>query len=176
MKKMLIIVLMVLTGCGASRYGEDGDDSTASSCTVYDSSTGAVIECPDGSKVTVQHGASTTTSSSSSLSRYLYCDSTLSNTNLSVYYRLATFSTGYKFAVAGVYGMQTEVNNSLIYPSSHADYQTSPVYFTHDLSGEANGGYWRIHYNTQSYNVTVDYVDVDDSFTWELTECILEDY
>ena len=178
MKKVLIMALIALTGCGASRYGEDDADSASGSCTVYDSTSGVIIECPDGSKATVKHGADspTTLTSSNSLSRYLYCDSTLSNTNLSVYYRLATFSTGYKFVVAGVYGLETEVNNSLIYPSTHADYQSSPVYFTHDLSGTANGGYWRIHYNTQSYNVTVDYIDIDDSFTWELTECILEDY
>ncbi len=184
MKNILIIALIAFTGC-TSRYGNESDnDSPPSSCTVYDSTSGVIIECPDGSKATVKHGTSgsdgpngrTTQSSPDNLSRYLYCDSTLSNTNLSVYYRLATFSTGYTFVVAGVYGTQTEVNNSLIYPFSHADYQSSPVYFTYDLAGEANGGYWRIHYNTQTYNVTVDYIDIDDSFTWELTECVLEDY
>ena len=185
MKKILIIALMTLAGCGVSRYGED-DDSSSASCTIFyrQDADGVVIECPDSTEVTIlwdaikQEGYETTTvqPSSNSLTRYLYCDSTLSNTNLSVYYRLATFSSGYTQVVAGVYGMQTEVNNSLIYPFSHADHQMSPVYFTYDLAGEANGGYWRIYYNIETYNVTVDYIDIDDSFTWELTECVVENY
>ena len=183
MKKVLIIALIALTGCTSRYSGQSDDNSSSSSCTVYDSTSGVTIECPDGSKAMVQHGANGSNgldggqqSGLSNLSRYLYCDSTLSNTNLSVYYRLATFTTGYSHVVAGVYGTQIEINNSLIYPSSHADYQSSPVYFTYDLAGDANGGYWRIHYNTQTYNVTVDYVDVDSSLTWELTECVLEDF
>ena len=185
MKKILIIALIALAGCGVSRYGDD-DNSSSDSCTIYhrQDADGVVIECPDSTEVTIlwdaikQEGHETTTvqSSSNSLTRYLYCDSTLSNTNLSVYYRLATFSSGYTQVFAGVYGTQIEVNNSLIYPFSHEDHQMSPVYFTYDLAGEANGGYWRIYYNTETRNVTVDYIDIDDSFTWELTECVVENY
>ena len=146
MKKVLIIALIALTGCTSRYSGQSDDSSSSSSCTVYDSTSGVTIECPDGSKAMVQHGANGSNgldggqqSGLSNLSRYLYCDSTLSNTNLSVYYRLAIFTTGYAHVVAGVYGTQIEINNSLIYPSSHADYQSSPVYFTYDLAGDANG-------------------------------------
>ena len=121
MKKVLIIALIALTGCTSRYSGQSDDNSSSSSCTVYDSTSGVTIECPDGSKAMVQHGANGSNgldggqqSGLSNLSRYLYCDSTLSNTNLSVYYRLATFTTGYAHVVAGVYGTQIEINNSLI--------------------------------------------------------------
>jgi hypothetical protein len=187
MKKILIVALVVLVGC-SSRFEEENPPAISeASCSVYNSESGVVIECPDGSRATVKHGTAgshgsdgtngqtPTSNAPSSLSHYLHCDDTLSDTNLSVYYRLATFEGEYTFVVAGVYGSQIEVNNSLIYPFRHVEYQSSPVYFTYDLAGQPNGGYWRIYYNVDNHSVVVDYIDIDESFSWELTDCILED-
>lgn len=188
MKKMLLIIaLVVFAGCTNKTEEESNTAIPQASCTVYNSESGVEIECPDGSRATVKHGTngsqgsdgtSGQTSSSndgSNLRHYLHCETTLSNTNLSVYYRLATFEGDYTFATAGVYGTQIEVNNSLIYPFRHIDYESSPVYFTYDLVEKPNGGYWKIYYNVDNHSIIVNYIDVDESFSWELTDCILED-
>ncbi len=187
MKKMLLIIALVaIAGCTSRTEGENNAAIPQASCTVYNSESGVEIECPDGSRATVKHGTNgsqgsdgvngqTPSNNGSNLRHYLHCETTLSDTNLSVYYRLATFEGDYTFAVAGVYGTQIEVNNSLIHPARHEDYESSPVYFTYDLAGKPNGGYWKIYYNADNHSIIVNYIDIDESYSWELTDCILED-
>lgn len=199
MKKSLVIMLALLAGC-TSRYDNApetttrGSTTTSESCTVARVANGVNIQCPDGTSATVKDGKNgldgldgvdgtngtngNTGSSGASgdgLVAYLYCDTQLEGTNLSVYYRLAAFSN-YMFAVGGVFGSYVEINNSVIYPNDHADSHTAPIYFTYDLSGDLNGGYFRIHFDRNAQKVIVDYIDVDQALNWELGECAYENY
>ena len=200
MKKLFIATLVILAGC-TSRYdgdeyantarGQSSEDTLAQSCSVRRVTGGATISCPDGSSATIRDGydgqdgvdgndgMTTETPSQPSgggaLIGYLYCDTLLSDTNLTVYYRLAAFED-YVFAFGGVYGSYVEINNSVIYPNTHEDSYTAPVYFTYDLSGDLNGGYFRIHLDRTTQTVIVDYIDLDDTFNWQLTECVFENY
>ena len=196
MKKLLIVVLLALVGC-TSRYtsGPEDDSSTTDSCTVYSTEDGATIECPDGSSAIIQNGKDgndgidgadgssgvdgtngQSGSTENTLDEYFYCETQLDNTNLFAYYILSGFSGGFMFATAGVYGPVLEVNNSVMYSVFHADVQTSPVYFTYDLAGDMNGGYWRIYFNRQTQTAIVDYIDVDEPLNWQITECVYENY
>ena len=195
MKKLLIVVLLALVGC-TSRYtsGPD-DDSTTDSCIVYQTEDGATIECPDGSSAVIQNGKNGVDgdngvdgssgvdgtngqggSTENTLDEYFYCETQLDNTNLFVYYTLSIFSGGFVFANAGVYGPIIEVNNSVMYSVFHTDGQTAPVYFTYDLAGDINGGYWRIYFNRQTQTAMVDYIDIDEQLSWQITECVYENY
>ena len=205
MKKILLITLVALVGC-TSRYdgaeeasarGYNDEVETSGVCSVRRVTGGATIDCPDGTSATVRDGydgqdgvdgtngndgsngtngnTGSSGASGDGLTAYLYCDTQLSNTNLSVYYRLAAFSN-YVFAFGGVFGSYVEINNSVIYPNDHADSYTAPIYFTYDLSGDLNGGYFRIHLDRTTQNVIVDYIDVDQTLTWELTECVYSNY
>jgi len=195
MKKLLIVVLLALVGCTRYTSGPDDDDLTTDSCTVYETGEGVTIECPDGSSAVIQNGKDGTNgtdgsdgingidgtngqsgSGGSALNEYFYCETQLDNTNLFAYYTLSIFSGGFVFANAGVYGPTTEVNNSVMYSVFHADIATAPVYFTYDLAGDINGGYWRIYFNRQTQTAIVDYIDVDEPLNWQITECVYENY
>ena len=205
MKKILLITLVALVGCSsryrgaeeASARGYSDEVETSGACSVRRVTGGATIDCPDGTSATVRDGydgqdgvdgtngndgsngtngnTGPSGTSGDGLTAYLYCDTQLSNTNLSVYYRLAAFNN-YMFVIGGVFGSYVEINNSVIYPNDHADSYTAPVYFTYDLSGDLNGGYFRIHLDRTTQNVIVDYIDVDQTLTWELTECVYSNY
>ena len=205
MKKILLITLVALVGC-TSRYdgaeeastrGYSDEVETSGACSVRRVTGGATIDCPDGTSATIRDGydgqngldgtngndgtdgtngnTGSSGASGDGLTAYLYCDTTLSGTNLSVYYRLAAFSN-YVFAFGGVYGTYVEINNSVIYPNELEESYTAPIYFTFDLSGELNGGYFRLHLDRTTQNVIVDYIDVDQTLTWELTECVYSNY
>ena len=196
MKKLLIVVLLACVGCTSRYIAESNEDGTTiGSCTVYSTEDGATIECPDGSSAIIQNGKDGINgtdgtdgssgvdgtngqngSSGNALNEYLYCETQLDNTNLFAYYILSGFSGGFMFATAGVYGPVLEVNNSVMYSVFHADVQTSPVYFTYDLAGDMNGGYWRIYVNRQTQTAIVDYIDIDEQLSWQITECVYENY
>ena len=195
MKKLLIVVLLALVGCSRYTSEPDDDSSITDSCIVYQTENGATIECPDGSSAVIQNGKDGTNgtngadgssgvdgtngqngSSGSALNEHLYCETQLDNTNLFAYYILSGLSGGFMFATAGVYGPVLEVNNSVMYSVFHADVQTSPVYFTYDLAGDMNGGYWRIYVNRQTQTAIVDYIDIDEQLSWQITECVYENY
>tara|TARA_Y100000310_G_C20223190_1_gene596677 strand:- start:1 stop:585 length:585 start_codon:yes stop_codon:yes gene_type:complete len=194
MKKLLIIVLLALMGC-TSRYtsGPDEDDLTTDSCTVYQEEDGAIIECPDGSSAIIQNGVDGNNGidgtngingvdgnngqngiSENTLNEYFYCEAQLNNTDLFVHYTLSIFSGGFVFVNAGVYGPMIEINNSAMYSNFHVDAQAAPVYFTYDLAGDINGGYWRIY--RQAQTAIVDYIDIDEQLSWQITECVYENY
>ena len=192
MKKLLIVVLLALVGCSRYTSEPDDDSSITDSCIVYQTENGATIECPDGSSAVIQNGKDGTNGTDGSsgvdgtngqsgsteniLNEYFYCEAQLDNTNLFVYYTLSSFSGGFVFANAGVYGPIIEVNNSVMYSVFHADAETAPVYFTYDLAGDINGGYWRIYFNRQTQTAIVDYIDVDEPLNWQITECVYENY
>ena len=180
--------------------GSGDEDYPIAGCTVYETDTGATVECSDGTSVEIRHGTdgadgangqdgssgsngsdgqdggSGTTGTTGMMTDFVYCETLLPDTDIYAYYNISMFSAGHMFVNAGIYGVLKESNNSVMYSNSNEYAYTAPVYFTDDLLGEYNGGYWRLHLDRPTMTVIVDYVDVEGTFNWVISSCTHEQY
>ena len=113
----------------------------------------------------------------------LYCGASLQNTSLYFTYKAMVFSDSSVYAYGGIYGTAYQIGSSKFYASSQVGASTAAVLFAYDVSGSANGGYWKIEVNRSTRAATIVYTDSDvsgGSDTWTLpsssSNCVLNSY
>ncbi len=191
---------LLLAACGGS--GDDGEKAGTEPLGV--SITDALkTDCPNGGVVinqgidtnrngkldadelssaeTVCNGVDGVDGTDNKITRSIYCNGDIPNSTLTATYSVDMFAAGDLFAAASIYDALIEVGASLMYSKGQVGVDTAPVYFTYDVSGTANGGYWKMSLNRTTLVSYFEYNDIDVSggkLTWSMSpsDCIVNIY
>jgi hypothetical protein len=175
-----IAVVVVFLGCGGP--GEKGPRGTSGEpCSVTDTADGAVIECPDGTSVTVTDGQDGADGNDNKIVSSHFCTGALENTALYFAYQATVLSSGDVFAYGGVYGSAFQIGASSYYSGEQNGAATATVVFAYDAMAPSNGGYWALSLNRATSVAVIVYNDVDatggqDIWTMQPEDCVVSDF
>lgn len=115
------------------------------------------------------------------ITKSIFCTGDIPNSSLTAAYSVDVFSSGDLFAAASIYDALIEIGASLMYSKGQVGVDTAPVYFVYDVSGTANGGYWKMSLNRTTLVSYVEYNDIDvtgGKLTWSkpASDCIVNNY
>ena len=171
-----ITLATALTACGGTEP-----------CSVIDLDSGAVIECPDGTRADVSDGAAGldgldgSDGTDNRIVAIHGCTGALQNTAMDFIYQVSVMRSGDVFAYGGVWGGALQVGASFFYAASQPGAALGAVIFQSDNMGTANGGFWTITLNRATGVTTIVYNDTEatggsDTWTMPSSVCVVSNF
>jgi hypothetical protein len=200
MRTIIILFALFLAACGGEASDTDKSGDELLGVSITDALTS---DCPAGGVVinqgidtnrngkidkdeisstdTVCNGVPGVNGTSNKIAKSFYCSGSIPETDLTVDYTVDIFTSGDLFASAAVYGSSFEIGASVMYSVGQQGATTAPVFLTYDVSGTANGGYWKMALNRTTLVSSVEYNDLDvtnGKLTWSkpASECTVNNY
>lgn len=111
----------------------------------------------------------------------LFCQGTLQATVFDFEYTAVVLASGDVWAYGAIEGADAQVGESAFYSAKQNGAQTASVFFTADLEGADNWGWWEISVDRSTSIATIEYTDDDfgaSPVVWTATpeECMYNEY